>query len=919
MARLRPEDERSATALHDVSNGSLYRSLLRACARVAPLSTYPKRSGDPKKHGRPKHAHPDHRPVRPYGELLCGKGPKEGKRHPECEDILKELAVNAHRIPCGVGRRLPKNPEVIDPNEVKTHRHEEEGKAVDECDTHQKQNQEGDPIERPGSDPCQDKADSGHDHSREDRPELIEVEPTGRDPKLGVDRLRHDEIERALSHLLRDFNQRKEEGLAKRSSHVYNSGENRRLPGRPTGDIVGVAVQHHQHQREEEHPRCGHEELRDEIGTELEFAPESAPKEAPVDPQIPLHTENGGYPPIMEGTMRLSAHPLERIGLLGLLGFGLWGWASFVLMWTARTVSPAMAAIGLVVAGAATWGLSRRIQATPVEANKAALPIAGLFGIALLFPLVRSLTPSDMGDWDTLAYHFAVPKLWIEAGQITYIPFIHQSNFPFLVDTLFLNGLFLGEVAAKLINTLMFAVGLAWLFGATRRYATLTVAGITTLGYALTPLVLWSSGSGYIDVIHGLYSAVAALTLFELLSEPQAERWLIFGLALGMSMGSKYTGLQVATALLPILFFVFLRTKVHWRAVGLGAALCLLVASPWYIRNIQNTGNPVYPFFFGALGGRGWDEFRAEIYKDEQQTFGVGRTAAGRDPLTIGHAILGLAYQPGRYINPGQTAGMGFPMGSLGPVLLLGLLAAIVFGIRHPVVRGTSLMAGVLALFWFFLSQQVRYFTGILPLAALSLAILLERRPKSMPWAGVLVGAQGVFTVWLLNETQLRPQLSVLLGQVDRDAYQVAAVPFAGFARTMNDRSDVVKVALYDEVFGYFLNKPYVWANPGHSTLLGYEQMSNGNDLAAMFRREEFSHVYLALSLPGSPYRADLASALFSRQPLPEEQAEALGRDLRTRWIPWLAEAVAAGELEVDSTFGRQERPTSVLLRVVRR
>ncbi len=57
----------------------------------------------------------------------------------------------------------------------------------------------------------------------------------------------------------------------------------------------------------------------------------------------------------------------------------------------------------------------------------------------LILNLIICFTP--VWDFDTVSYHFAVPKLYIKAHSIFYIPYIQQSNFPFFSEMLYLIGL----------------------------------------------------------------------------------------------------------------------------------------------------------------------------------------------------------------------------------------------------------------------------------------------------------------------------------------------------------------------------------------------------------------------------------------------------------------------------------------------
>lgn len=123
---------------------------------------------------------------------------------------------------------------------------------------------------------------------------------------------------------------------------------------------------------------------------------------------------------------------------------------------------------------------------------------------------VNTSAPGDMLDWDTYAYHLAVPKLWNIAGSAVYLPSMHHSNFPFIVDSLFGVGLPLGMSAAKGV-TLAYALwGVVAIFGFTRRHFGPEAASWICLALVSIPIVVWETGSGYVDVCHGMFVALGA-------------------------------------------------------------------------------------------------------------------------------------------------------------------------------------------------------------------------------------------------------------------------------------------------------------------------------------------------------------------------------------------------------------------------
>ena len=89
-----------------------------------------------------------------------------------------------------------------------------------------------------------------------------------------------------------------------------------------------------------------------------------------------------------------------------------------------------------------------------------ALPGAFLAAMAVL-TLFGALAPSNelSGDYDGLFYHLTLPKLYLLHGRISAQPWLTHSNFPFLLEMLYLLGLMLhGPILAKLFH---FACG--WL------------------------------------------------------------------------------------------------------------------------------------------------------------------------------------------------------------------------------------------------------------------------------------------------------------------------------------------------------------------------------------------------------------------------------------------------------------------------
>jgi len=623
-----------------------------------------------------------------------------------------------------------------------------------------------------------------------------------------------------------------------------------------------------------------------------------------------------------------AADPAERIGVGGIAGLGLLGLATFALSWIPHALS-GVRVLGWVLAVAGVVAVVAAVKTGRVRPPRTPIGRWSLISLGLLalLPFVGALAPPDTMEWDSLAYHLALPKLWLAASSIHTVPFIHHSYFPSNMDALYVWGMAVGgESGAKAISFAFFPLGAAALFGLARRWYG-DQAGIwAALAFAGVPVVLWESGTAYIDVSQGLMAGLGALYGVETLSggatgRPRWNLIVLSGLMLGLSAGSKYTGLVVVIALVMVAVswcgvVTLRRSSVRsdlaelLRSVGAVVCLALVLCSPWYVRNFVQTGNPTFPFLYERFGGRGWDQWRAEIYANEQRSFGVAqRGQAGREWTQLPHAILGLAYQPGRYANPGQAHGEGLPIAGVGFALLLGGLLWCYSG-RCSAREGLALgLVFVCLIAWFVLSQQSRYAIGLLlPLAVLGAGLVSRAQFGKLMAAAVL--AQAAYTAWLTYTVVTKQQLPVVLGRESRSEYLANRVSFFGPSQVINELPRPVKVALYDEVFGYLLDVPYIWANLPHSTLMSAQDYSDVAAFMRALRRLGITHVFVNLRYR-PPEVQELWYAVAEGRPVEPSRAQPIMADLQSRWLLLTADATRRERLRLVRAF-----PGGVLLEV---
>ncbi len=572
-----------------------------------------------------------------------------------------------------------------------------------------------------------------------------------------------------------------------------------------------------------------------------------------------------------------------------------------------------------------------------------------LFG---LLALIACFRPPGAIEWDVVSYHLADPKVFLQNHRIFSLPTEHHSNFPFLMEMLYTVGLLYdGYTLANMFHLTTAILTVLGLIAFASRMLGRVSGHVGALVFATTPLVFWEATVAYIDIGLGLYTtlaafaAISAVERYRSKSEPfplsGEERlntannntdhagWLILcGLLIGAALGTKYLAL-IPMALTAALLLI---GRVPWRGVAVYVGCCLAVASPWYLKNIIVTHNPVYPFASSVFkNSKYWSADRAALYTAEQQSFG--------DPHRIMNpsSALNLVKTPWRvltnsdvYFNAGERASTA----SIG-----GLYAA--FCLLLPFVKHRARIANALFVLgavqivgWFFISQVGRYLIAILPLLALSggyaVAQVLRSDPsRDGPRTNASLNAllRTLVCLALAGQTAMTLAILFILPTGGSDARDLtiraateprtdAALPdrppqplFKGMlpsalnipetlpfltndeARTqsLSKRLDIYDaevwlntntiatdgVVLYEDVRGFYLDRPYLWGNGEHSSYIPYGKLIDGVALTEWLRAKGYQ--YALLNLKWSPMNS-------TRQPVPDD-LDTVNSVLRT-WYP---------------------------------
>ena len=226
--------------------------------------------------------------------------------------------------------------------------------------------------------------------------------------------------------------------------------------------------------------------------------------------------------------------------------------------------------------------------------------------ILLLIVIILSLLPPIATD--ALVHHLAIPKLWLLNGGFYEIKWSVFSYYPMNVDLLYLIPLYFhNDIIPNFIH-MGFGIGTSWLIFRYLSNKLNRVAGLLgVLVFFSTPIVLRMSTVAYVDLGLVFFTTASILAYLHWRNEEyKKNKWLVLSaIAMGLALGTKYNALIAWLFLtLAIIFFYSRDTEKQWPAIKYGAIfflVSLLIFSPWLIKNLLLTGNPLFPLFKGLF------------------------------------------------------------------------------------------------------------------------------------------------------------------------------------------------------------------------------------------------------------------------------------------------------------------------------
>jgi hypothetical protein len=243
----------------------------------------------------------------------------------------------------------------------------------------------------------------------------------------------------------------------------------------------------------------------------------------------------------------------------------------------------------------------------------------------LLVMWLGSMSPET--DFDVRAYHFVGPKEFFLQGRITRLNHNVYASFPFHNEMLVLLGMVLhddwywGALAGKSVLFAYAPLTALGLYAAGRRWFSRNAGLFAALIYISTPWIDRLTTIAYVESGLLFYLLASLLALLICIEQMKAgtlshRTVLLVGLLAGSGMACKYTGaLQVVApigaAVVLAAWFMLSAAQSRLRAVvttaGVFALGVAMTIGPWMLKNIVETGNPVFPLAYSIFGGSDWN------------------------------------------------------------------------------------------------------------------------------------------------------------------------------------------------------------------------------------------------------------------------------------------------------------------------
>jgi hypothetical protein len=198
--------------------------------------------------------------------------------------------------------------------------------------------------------------------------------------------------------------------------------------------------------------------------------------------------------------------------------------------------------------------------------------------------------------WDVLSYHLTLPLKYSIAGRLYYVLDIRASSFPQYQEQLNLFGMLLYSTRlAPLYVVLTWDIILAVVYTAARRLYGEKTGYYAAVVFLTTPFILYFLPYGVNDHWWAMLFAVSAYFILRWRDSGSWQDLVAAGALAGVAFGSKILhGFLLPVYLFALIAVVYTSKKTFVKSAAsiiTFSILLVVLASPWFIRNMAETGH----------------------------------------------------------------------------------------------------------------------------------------------------------------------------------------------------------------------------------------------------------------------------------------------------------------------------------------
>jgi 4-amino-4-deoxy-L-arabinose transferase-like glycosyltransferase len=528
----------------------------------------------------------------------------------------------------------------------------------------------------------------------------------------------------------------------------------------------------------------------------------------------------------------------------------------------------------------------RKYQEAPANISEKEIPfplkrfLIIMIGLSIFLAFFFSLKPPL--HYDALEYHLALPSEMIKNNSLLYFPFDVHSNFPLNVEMMYLLALLIsGWKLAGMIHFIFFPLFLILIYTFGKRFFGRNSALIASALFGSTYVIMDLSTHPLVDLAFGFFT-MASFILLVLWLKEERDRFLYFSAILtGIALGTKYTAFIFTIPLnflFVILFTLLKKREAPGRKERLGKEvmklalyilILLAVASPWLVRNLVNTGNPVFPIAAEWIGWERWTPEQDRLLKNA---------------ANASMSFRGVLSLPWRMSFSERDFGSST---FIGPIYLI--LLPLIFFCRKKKIEYILILYSLLYfLLWGFSFNMMRFAVCLLAVLSLLLGRAIThfsaREKPNFIQAGmstilvILICTNCIYFV--MRQIDFPKSGRVVLGMDQEDRFLSRYVEYYSSIDHFNTHApEEAKILFVGDPRSFYTERKAVWSSAyDENPIVPIIQRSKTpDDIAESLLSEGFSHLLYA------PQGMKILNKKYSAYPFSKEESIRFNHFLRKR------------------------------------